>query len=38
MGIGVAQVLAEHDHEVIVVDLDDRVIERARRQHAQNVR
>jgi 3-hydroxybutyryl-CoA dehydrogenase len=38
MGIGVAQVLAEHDHEVIVVDLDDRVIERARRQLAQNVR
>lgn len=38
MGIGIAQVLAEHDHEVVLIDLDERVIERARRQLAQNVR
>jgi 3-hydroxybutyryl-CoA dehydrogenase len=38
MGIGVAQALAEHEHDVVLVDVDAANLERARRQLTQNVR
>lgn len=38
MGTGVAQTFAEHEHDVVLVDVDERVLDRAKRQLEQNTR
>jgi len=38
MGVGVAQSLAEHGHEVVLVDVDDETVQRAARKLDLNVR